>query len=796
MATSIQHTLTDRIALKFADFSIGRPWLTITLALIVMALAASGLPGLGLATNYRVFFSPENPELVAFEHFQDTYTKNDNILFYIEPDTEEVFSPRIAEAIETLTEKAWQIPYVIRVDSVSNFQHSWAEGDDLTVEDLIRDGATLSQTTLNDKRDIAIAEPLLYGNLVARDLAATAVNVVLQYPEKSEAEVPAAVAVARQIEADIEAQYPGVTVALTGVSMLNNAFAEAGQIDATTLIPAMYLILLMATLLVLRSFLGMLATLGVILLSTLTAMGLTGHFNILLAPIALTAPIVIMTLAVADSIHILVSMLTLMRDGQSKLEALRESVRINFMAITITSLTTIIGFLSLNYSDSPPFNHLGNITAVGIAAAWLYSVTFLPGLLRLLPLKIRKVENGQARSDIVFDKLAGFITHRYRPILLAGTVIAAALITIIPRIELNDQWVDYFDQRVTFRTDTDFALRHLPGIYPIEFSVEAKGPEGINDPEYLSHLEQFTKWLRTQPDVEHVYSYTDIIKRLNKNMHGDDETFYRLPAERELAAQYLFLYEISLPFGLDLNDRINVDKSATRVTATLRNVNTERTRTFIKQAQTWLEANTPEYMWAKPTSATVMFSFISQRNIESMLVGNGMAVILIAIVMMMALRSMRLGALSLIPNVLPILMTYGLWALLVGRIGMASAMVSATSLGIIVDDSVHFLTKYLRARREHGYDRPDAIRYAFRTVGLALIANSIILVAGFAFLAFSTFRINVEMGLMTAIAIAVALAFDFLLLPALLLVGYRSPTEGENPDELHYENDYALQTED
>ena len=258
----------------------------------------------------------------------------------------------------------------------------------------------------------------------------------------------------------------------------------------------------------------------------------------------------------------------------------------------------------------------------------------------------------------------------------------------------------------------------------------------------------------------------------------------------------MFLYEISLPFGLDLNDRINVDKSATRVTATLGNVNTERTRTFIKQAQTWLEANTPEYMWAKPTSAIVMFSFISQRNIESMLVGNGMAVILIAIVMMMALRSMRLGALSLIPNVLPILMTYGLWALLVGRIGMASAMVSATSLGIIVDDSVHFLTKYLRARREHGYDRPDAIRYAFRTVGLALIANSIILVAGFAFLAFSTFRINVEMGLMTAIAIAVALAFDFLMLPALLLVGYRSPTDGENPDELHYENDYVLQTED
>jgi predicted RND superfamily exporter protein len=780
---------TDRLAVAITDIAIRRPWLTIVATLMIVLAAGSGLTNLGLATNYRVFFSPENPELVAFEEFQGTYTKNDNILFYVQPDSEAIFSPRVADAVEMLTKAAWQIPYVIRVDSITNFQHSWADGDDLTVEDLIRDGAGLSQATLDGKRDIAIAEPLIYGNLLARDLLATAVNVVLQYPEESEAEVPAAVAAARQIAADIEAQYPGVNVALTGVSMLNNAFAEAGQTDATTLIPAMYLILLIATLLVLRNFMGTLATLGVIMLSSLTAMGLAGHFDIMLAPISVTAPIVIMTLAVADSIHILVSMLTSMREGHSKLEALRESIKINFLAITVTSLTTAIGFLSLNYSDSPPFNHLGNISAAGIVAAWLYSVTFLPAVLRLLPIKTRQVADGRPGSDVVLDKLARFVTARSRPILVGGVIVAASLVALLPRVELNDQWVNYFDQRVTIRTDTDYALEHLPGIYPIEFSVQAKGPEGINDPEYLNNLERFTDWLRTRPDVEHVYSYTDIIKRLNRNMHGDDETFYRIPAERELAAQYLLLYEISLPFGLDLNDRINVDKSATRVTATMGNVTTAETRAFLEGAQKWLEANVPEYMWAKPTSASVMFSFISQRNIESMLVGNGMAVILIALVLVLALRSTGFGALSLIPNALPILMTYGLWAILVGRIGMASATVSATSLGIIVDDTVHFLTKYLHARRALGYERPEAIRYAFRTVGLALIANSIILVAGFAFLALSTFKVNVEMGLMTALAIAVALAFDLLLLPALLLVGYRPQTERG----IHHERDQALQ---
>jgi predicted RND superfamily exporter protein len=790
MQPRTENSITDRIADGFAGFAIRRPWLTIALSLMVMAAGASGLSGLGLATNYRVFFSPENPELVAFESFQETYTKNDNILFYLQPDNDAVFSPRVADAVETLTDAAWQIPYVIRVDSVSNFQHSWADGDDLTVEDLLRDGARRSQVELDAKRDIAVAEPLIYGNLLARDLLATGVNVVLQYPEESEAEVPAAVETARRIAAETEAQYPGVNVALTGVSMLNNAFAEAGQADANSLIPAMYLILLIATLLVLRSLLGTLVTLTVIMASTVTAMGLAGHFQILLAPVSLTAPIVIMTLAVADSIHILVPMLSSMRNGEDKLTALRESMRINFLAVTITSLTTVIGFLALNYSDSPPFKHLGNITATGIAAAWFFSVTMLPALIRLLPIRARRAASGQSRSDAALDKLADFVTSRPRPILVVGVAMSAALVLMLPSVELNDQWVEYFDQRVEFRTDTDYALEHMPGIYPVEFSLEAGEAEGINDPEYLANLERFTGWLRARPDVEHVYSYSDIIKRLNRNMHGDDDAFYRIPSERELAAQYLFLYEISLPFGLDLNDRINVDKSATRVTATMSNVTTAETRAFLADANSWLEANLPQHMWAKPTSANVMFSFISQRNIESMLVGNGMAVVLIGLILILALRSLSLGSLSLIPNVLPILMTYGLWAMLVGRIGMASATVSATSLGIIVDDSVHFLTKYLRARRSLGYDRPEAIRYAFRTVGRALIANSIILAAGFSFLAFSTFKVNVEMGLMTALAIAVALIFDLLLLPALLLVGYRSRTERG----ISHENTRALQS--
>ncbi|NIP15475.1 MAG: MMPL family transporter, partial [Pseudomonadales bacterium] len=519
----------------------------------------------------------------------------------------------------------------------------------------------------------------------------------------------------------------------------------------TSLIPIMFGVLILVTALTLRCIPGTLATVLVIVFSTATAMGLAGWFGIRLAPISAMAPTVILTLAIADSIHVLVSQLTLMRQGLSKLDALREALRINLLAISITSLTTIVGFAALNFSDAPPFRDLGNITAMGIAAAWFYSILFLPALIRLVPVRVRVVPasartaHATTASGRIFDRLARFVTANYRTVLVTSLAVALALAALVPTLELDDQWIQYFDHRVEFRRDADFAQENLTGLYLIEYSVEAAEAGGISEPRYLALLERFTTWLRSQPEVLHVYSYSDIIKRLNRNMHADDDDWYRLPEERELAAQYLLLYELSLPYGLDLNDRIDVDKSATRVTATMQNLSTVEVRDFLDRSRAWLQA---ENVRGEPSGPTAMFSFISQRNIESMLRGNGVAVLLIATILVFALRSVRLGVLSLIPNAVPLLMTFGIWALLVGQVGMAAATVSATSLGIIVDSTVHFLTKFLRARRERNLDRPEAIAYAFQTVGLAIAINVVILAFGFSVLAFSTFKVNAEMGLL------------------------------------------------
>ena len=758
----------DRIAANLARGVQRWRWLVI-LAAIASAIAfGSGARNLEFANNYRVFFSDENPELTAFENLQATYTKNDNFLFVLEPASSDAFSAETLAAVESLTEEAWKIPFAIRVDSISNFQHSYGIDDDLVVEDLVRGANRMSDAERDRRGEIALAEPLLRDQLITGDAAVTAVNVVLQYPEQSLTEVPEAVAFARGLREKIETEYPQINVSLTGVSMLNNAFAETGTADLGTLVPAMFAVILLLTFLILRSVTATLATLAVIMFSSMVGMGWAGFAGIKLTPVSGSAPIIILTLAIADSIHILISLRNAMREGMSKADAIVEALRVNFLPVSITSLTTIIGFLALNFSDSPPFWHLGNITAVGIAAAWAFSITLLPALISVLPYREKQTDE-KGRGERFMDTLAEFVIANPRKLLIGVGSATLLLISFIPSLELNDQWTRYFDQRVEFRQETDQALNHF-GLYPIEYSVPARSSGGVSDPQYLANLERFTEFLREQPGVTHVYSLSDIMKRLNKNLHSDDQSYYRTPDDRDLAAQYLLLYELSLPYGLDLNDRINIDKSATRISVTLGDVNSVQTKRFLQDTETWMSANMPTWMQAKPTSAQVMFTYIAQRNVENMVAGTVVAIVAISIILMLALQSFRLGLLSLIPNGLPILATFGAWALLVGEVGFSVATIASISLGIIVDDTVHLLSKYVRARSEREGSAADAIRYAFRNVGVAIMVNTFILALGFLVLMTSSFKVNVDMGLLTALAIVFALVLDFLFLPALLLL--------------------------
>lgn len=752
---------------SFGAWVVKYRWLIIICTVLVVVVAASGVQRLQFTNNYRYFFSKENPQLKAFEALQNIYTKNDNVLFAIAPKDGNVFTPETLAIVEELTNASWQIPYSIRVDSITNFQHTRAEEDDLIVEDLVNNAGSLTEEDLRKIKKIALSEPFLVNRLVSSSARVTGVNVTINLPGKSLDEVPEIAGFVRSMTDDIREKYPDVDVYLTGMVMMNNAFPEASRQDLATLVPIMFLVILAVMWLLIRSLAGTLTTMLVIAMSAITAMGLAGWYGILLSGPSVVSPTIILTLAVADSVHILVTMYYEMRQGRTRKEAIIESLRINLQPIFLTSITTAIGFLSMNFSDAQPFRDLGNIVAVGVMFAFLYSIFFLPAMMSALPVRVRARKDGRKHMMELF---ANFVVKRRKPIYWSMVVFIIVLASGISRIELDDRFVEYFDTRYQFRTDTDFVTRNLTGIYQIEYSLGAGGEEMVSDPAYLAKMEEFANWYREQEGVLHISTLTDTMKRLNRNMHGDDEAFYRLPEAKDLAAQYLLLYELSLPYGLDLNNQININKSATRFTATLKsNMSTKELLALEERVQQWFKENAPESMRTHGASPSIMFAYIAKRNIKSMLLGTGLALILISGILIAALRSFKIGVISLIPNLIPAFMAFGLWGILFKYVGLALSVVTAMTLGIVIDDTVHFLSKYLRARREHKLDTKEAVCFSFRTVGTALWVTSLILIAGFTVLTYSGFTVNSDMGLLTAITIALALLADFLFLPTLLM---------------------------
>lgn len=494
-------------------------------------------------------------------------------------------------------------------------------------------------------------------------------------------------------------------------------------------------------------------------------MGIAGWLEVKISPTTATAPTIIMTMAIADCVHILVTAFHNMQAGQDKRSALLDSLLTNFRPIMITSVTTAIGFASLNFSDAPPFRELGNIVALGVLAAFFFSVTFLPAALMAVPLGLKRKAS---RFQNHMDGIADWVIRRRNFLFWLCGLSAVMLIALVPQNELNDEFVKYFDESIDFRTATDFSNGNLTGIYSIEYSIPAADSGGISDPSFLSQLAIFSEWLRTQQEVMHVNTLTDTFKRLNKNMHGDDEDYYHLPQQRELAAQYLLLYEMSLPYGLDLNNQINVDKSATRLTVTVKNLSSNELLALESRIADWLDVNAPAIKTTGASTA-LMFSHIGKRNIRSMLIGTVIALVVISLILVIAFRSVKFGLISLIPNLVPAGMAFGIWALVTGNVGLSLSVVVGMTIGIVVDDTVHFLNKFLLAKRAQGLSSQDAVRYAFGSVGVALWVTSFTLVCGFLVLSLSPFVQNAEMGLMTAITITVALVMDFLFLPPLLM---------------------------
>ncbi|WP_273980539.1 efflux RND transporter permease subunit [Vibrio parahaemolyticus] len=755
--------------------------LLVLLATIFLIIVATiGGKNLYFRGDYDIFFDGTNKQLLAFDEIQTTFAKTDNLAIVIAPEDGDIFTPQTLSLIQKITVDAWQVPYSSRVDSIANYQHTEAFDDDLLVEDLLYSEYELTPERISKVKSIALSEPVLKSALVSEKGDVTVVNITVQLPEMDKtAEVEEVVSSINAMIDRYQRAYPDVTFHKAGIIAMNYAFMTAAQDDSSTLVPTMLVVILVFLTIMLRSILSVIATLIVIIGSVMATMGISGWAGMFLSTATVNVPTLIMTLAVADCVHVIAIMRQSMKNGFTKVQSIERSIALNFVPILITSVTTAIGFLMMNMSDSPVLRDFGNLSALGVMVACFLSVTLLPALLKLLPIHV-KMEMSQDQKHVM-DRLGDFVVSQRRALLPLSVAVIVVCASLIPLNKVNDESVEYFGQRNEFRQAADFMEERISGMTNISIAIKTNESQGIAAPDFLNTIGEFSSWLRDQPETDHVATLADVYKRLNKNMHGDDEAYYLLPQERELAAQYLLLYEMSLPYGLDLNNQINVDKSSIKMVLTVANLGSVELVDLENRIYQWFAEHAPQYQ-VVASSPSLMFAHIGETNMASMLSTLPITLVLISALLIFALRSVRLGLISLMPNIAPAVIGFGLWALISGEINLGLSVVVTLTLGIVVDDAVHFLSKYQRARRE-GQTAEQAVRYAFHTVGRALWITTVVLVAGFSVLAMSSFRLNADMGQLSAIVIFIALVVDFLFLPTLLMLFDKKAYLQESPSD-------------
>lgn len=746
--------------------------LKLTILVIGLTIAAAGVVGLlkvGFDTDSRVYFGEHTAERQALADLEHRHGRYSIVTFVIFPKNRSVYAPDPLQAISQIVKSVREMPEAIRYSAIIAPPPNSGL---VAPTDRWTNGNPLAGAYIGSLREYARANGRWSAPLISADEKTAAVIVTLEQTEANSARSPnELVAQFRSIRDEVKKRFPDVSVMLTGSVMLDATFIDALQSDLMWLVPAQVLLLILLLLITLRSVVATLALLVVLGVAVAATVGLTGWAGMTLNGVTSAVPTVLLGLAVATCVHIILAWQEGLRVSASSDAALEYAISVNFKPVTVAIVTTIASFLCLNFSDSPPFRQFGNLVAIGLVITYVLSFTMLPALLLMIPaspaLSRRQLEGQMARLG------GGVLRHHWAVIalFLVATVVS---IVGIGRIKFDDTFAHYFGQRFEFRQATDLYEDKLTGITVVDFSIfaGAKG-EAIKRPN-LEKLESFSLWLERQPKVASVTNILDIFQAFGSNRQGALDQA-GLPASDMVSEMMAEGYEKSnaphLPPAL-----LDQERKYARVNVVLSKISSVELLEFARSADQRLEE-----LWGKEagraTGLPLLAAHLSSRNTQAMLLGTLVALAVISIILVFALGGIRLGLVSLVPNLLPLALAYGFWGLTLGEISFAATVVIAMTFGIVVDDTVHILSRYQHLRRDKGLECGAAIVESFRTVGVAVLITSLSIGSGFAVLSFSGFLVNQHLGLLTVITLVAALLTDLLLLPALLKLLDHSATQ-------------------
>jgi len=749
---------------SYANWIYKYRWYVLILSLAAVISVGQAASRLVFDSSYRMWFDKHDPNLKAYDAFENTFGSDDAILIAFK-DKNGIFTNKALESIKRITDELWKTTRVVKVDSLTNFQWTHGEDDDLLVEDLVPD-LPLSEKVLAYKKAIALKEKRINGLLLSKD--ATTSQIVAKLQVETNPASTHYMQVRRAVEKIIRDEHvlTGYDYYIQGGPIVDTSFKIYSEQDMKTMIPILFCLVTVILVILFRSAGGTVLPMLVVGFSIMLTMGISGFAGIKLNPLTASVPQIILAVGIADAIHIVTVFLRQLKQGAERKNALIYSIEKNLKPCFLTSFTTSIGFLSLLVSKMGPLRYLGLMAGMGTIAAFIITFSFLPSALAILPFAERLTAPESKGGDWT-DKIASFVIACPKRIIVFFFISAITILSFLTNVHINNNPILYFKEGTMLRDATAFIEKNLTGTESLEFVVDSGEADGIKNPIFLKKLERLQNYLDSLPQVAKTASIVDIIKRLNSSMHGEDEAYYKIPENQALSAQYLFLYTLSLPLGKDINDTINVDNSKTRMTALTWNQSSSENLKLIEKVNVWIEKNIP-HVKVYTVGKTVLFSYMQIELTRSFVKSILLALFLVTLTMMFTFKSFKVGLLSMVPNVIPLMLTAGVMGIFRMHMDAGSVMVGCVAIGIAVDDTIHFLSKF-QDSVEKGMDRVSAVRYVYRETATAIIFTSIVLVMGFGVFMFSQFNLNVYFGILTAIVLFFAVLCDLLLLPAILL---------------------------
>jgi len=750
---------------KLRDFIVKFRWPIVLLSpLIAIVLIFSSAKYFGFEADVSIWFGKDSQELKDYSEFKNNFGNDDQVMIVFR-DENGIFNKKALSSIARITEALWQTKYIIRVDSLSNFQHIHSDEDDIVVEDFYEDAQNLSSTQLSKMKSIALEDVQVRGLIISEDATTTTIYARMAPQDKVRSEVYIELRGLIEKITDSEAAKTGYTYYLNGLPIVSTEFAQIAGKDAI-FTPIIILATIILLFFVFRRASGALLPPLIVIFTAMSVMALQALLGFKFNNFTANVPVFIVAIGIADSVHIYWVWLLSRQKGMNNLDALAQTLHKNFRPALLTSITTFVGFMSLAPSSIVPIKTLGIATASASVIAFILSILFMPAVLAILNPKI-EVKHDEYTILPFASTYANFIMRNDKTILGISFILVVIFAIGIFKIQIDSEAIKYFKEGTYIRNSSSFVEKYMTGPATYEVIVDSKKAGGIKEPKFLEEIEKFTdEYQKKFNDVRHVRSLLDVIKRFHKVMHADDESYYRVPQNKELIAQYLLLYSLSLPQGMDMNDRMDVNERLLRVSAAGNMSSSNEGLEKLAWIKKW---------WAKTDYSVkiqgqnAMYTYMQGDVIRTLIQSVLLALGLVTLVMLIAFKSVKVMFISILPNIFPVILSVGFMGWFGLNLDIGVAISGAIIIGVAIDDTIHFLVKY-RDARSRGLDVKAALEYMITYAGSAIVFTTIILALAFSIFMFSSFMPNYNFGMITAIALIIALATDLLMLPAMFSI--------------------------